>query len=73
MDRYRPGVAKEQIAREVVRQRYPLATSSYTPEGAEVYDPATDQSLGRESAGDWVVELAWQAAARNVIQTSSAN
>jgi hypothetical protein len=73
MDRHRPGIEKEQLAREVVRQCYPLATSSYTPEGAEVYDPTSKLVLGRSSAGDWAVELAWQAAASSLTQTTAAN
>ena len=67
MDRYRPGVEKEQLAREVVRQRYPLATSCNSPDGAEVYDPETNDVLGRASEGDWAIEYAWQAAA-NALQ-----
>jgi len=42
---------------------YPLATSSYTRDGAEVYDPASGEVLGRADTGDWAVERAWQSAA----------
>lgn len=73
MYRYRPGVEKEQFARDAFRQQFPLATSSYTLEGAVVYDEKTKLLLGSASEGDWAVELAWQDAAKNVSQTTLSN
>jgi hypothetical protein len=68
-ERYRPGIEKEHFARVVVRQIYPLATSFYTREGAEVYDPTSKLVLGRATEGDWAVELSWQDAASSLAAT----
>ena len=73
MARSRPGIENEQLAREIVHKCYPMATSSYTPDGAEVYDSSLNLVLGRASAGDFAVELAWQAAANSLTQTTAVN
>lgn len=62
MERYRPGVKLEELARELVHVRFPKATSAYTADGAIIYD-TDDTELGKASAGEWAVEHAWQDAA----------
>lgn len=66
MTRNCPDSTLMALARELVRCRYPLATSAYTKDGAAIYD-ATDTLLGSASAGDWAVEYAWQDAARKLL------
>lgn len=74
MLQFRPGPEAERLARALIRKEYPLATSSYTRDGAEVYDPASGEVLGRADTGDWAVERAWQSAAeaRELTKTSFA-
>jgi hypothetical protein len=55
------------VARAVVRQRWPNATSSYVnTTAAEVYDPSSCTILGEATALEHAVEHAWIAAAANV-------
>lgn len=63
MLQFRPGPEAEQQVRSLIRKQYPLATSAYTIDGAEVYDPVSGEVLGRANTGDWAVERAWQSAA----------
>lgn len=69
----RPGHEAERKARARVRNQFPLATSAYTTDGAEVYDPVTAQRLGSAAAGDWAVERAWQSAADALIPSNTLN
>jgi hypothetical protein len=64
--RYRPGLAAEAHARELVRKLYPKAQSSYSEDGAIVFDELTGKILGRGDLGDWAVEFAWQDAANSI-------
>lgn len=66
MERNRPGIREEKLARELVQIRYPQATSAYTAEGAVICDEATGEALGQASAGDWAVEYAWVDAANRI-------
>lgn len=70
---YRPGHEAERKARAQVRNQFPLATSAYTNDGAEVYDPVSVQLLGSAAAGDWAVERAWQSAAEALIPSNTPN
>lgn len=52
------------VARTLVRERWPHATSSYTgATAAEVYDPGSGVVLGEANALEHAVEHAWIAAA----------
>ncbi|HDR9105395.1 TPA: hypothetical protein QDB04_002236 [Burkholderia vietnamiensis] len=66
MERNRPSIREEKLARELVQIRYPKATSAYTAAGAVILDEATSAELGQASAGDWAVEHAWVDAARRM-------
>lgn len=55
------------VARMVVRQQWPNATSSYTGgHAAEVYDPGSGTILGEANADEHAVEHAWIAAAAHL-------
>lgn len=59
-------------ARATVRKRWQNATSSYIgATSAEVYDPASGTVLGQAEADEFVVELAWVAAARASQETNN--
>jgi hypothetical protein len=62
-ERFRPDRAAEDNARQIVRRVYPQAMSTYTDDGAVVYDAGSEYVIGRAEAGDWAVEAAWQDAA----------
>lgn len=70
---FRPGLEAELLARSLIHQQYPFATSAYVAGGAVVYDPSSGQVLGRADTGDWVVERAWQAAAGAMVSADSAS
>lgn len=61
--RRRPGRDAEMAARQIVRSRFPSATSAYCTDGAMIYDDLSGEVLGIAAAGDWAVEVAWQDAA----------
>jgi hypothetical protein len=66
MQRHRPDSRTENLARELVRIRYPRAVSQYTAAGAAICDEATGEELGTASFGDWAVEHAWVDAANRI-------
>lgn len=68
------ALSKEQkrgdAARAFVILHYPEATSCYTENGAEVYQPGTNEVLGSVvTTADFPVELAWVNAAEKLLPT----
>jgi hypothetical protein len=60
------------FAREVVRRKWPNATSTYVRvTSAEVYDPETKTVLGTSDADEFSVEHAWVDAANKLLLADS--